>query len=155
MTITDIVRPENRRNVEVPSAKMVLALLLASWLALFPLVQAFHIAGAGHSHRYCPEHSRFEEDLHQHGDQHKGPHVDVFHDHGPVGVEQAEPDLASQPHQACALCEALSKRTPFESSGRALFARTDQCHLAPHLGSGDVPFVSALLLFAPKHSPPA
>jgi hypothetical protein len=45
----------------VSGALGALPAALVLWLALFPALQAAHLAFADHGHRYCPEHLRIED----------------------------------------------------------------------------------------------
>jgi hypothetical protein len=155
MTVTGPGKARHNSVGVVVSVKMLLALALAGWLALFPLVQIHHLAGAGHSHHFCPEHNQLEGNLDGHEHEHAHPsHLDTRSAHH-AELEGTDITASNPLHVACALCESISKRAQFELPGstlqveKGLEERTTNCRLE------DATVAALLLLFAPKHSPPA
>jgi len=129
--------------------------LLTAWFAGLPLLQGLHLALAPHAHRFCQEHTLFEDvareplnlSMHQ---------VSIEHRADP-GQDELERDSSGwgDPHCTCAVLFAGSSRHPSlagDSDTRIAVARATW--LAGSTNT-DWAVPLAILCLAPKHSPPA
>jgi hypothetical protein len=114
-------------------------------MGFFPLAQVWHLSFASHSHRHCPTHHQIEDVL--------DPQI-LLTDDSPSGPTIRNAPLAER-HTPCPLLN-------YDTSRKPPLAHRESCSVqaVPRPGSAILPALPshaffALILIAPKNSPPA
>ncbi len=144
-------RFRKRANLAVVSTaeRTVFAVSLAAWFGLAPLLQVLHLTtSTSHGHVFCLEHAQFEEAP----ERTSGGHEDSASNGIPaLGLILEGP---SSVHQACALLAHCASREPILLPESCAIASGLSQSEAPPLRQATSRAIRALLLIAPKHSPP-
>ena len=117
---------------------------LVLWVGLLPLGQVLHLTFASHGHRHCPTHNQIEDVAEPQGpsigDSHAGP---VLRDASIAERHVACPLLSWDTSRKQCLPQPESSSTPALPRAAATAGAAGPIHIS-----------SALILIAPKNSPP-